>query len=122
MKAKTVHHEPSTPDLELTEMSFSSLLEMKRKVDDEIQARQTQEIEQLREKVMQTTQSLGISVAELFGLHDKRRKRGPNKSQGPLPPKYRGPSGEEWSGKGPPPKWMKPHLANGKTKDDFLIK
>ena len=36
-------------------------------------------------------------------------------------PKYRGPNGELWSGRGQPPNWMRPLLAAGKTKEDFLI-
>jgi len=122
VQAKAIQPEQLHSNLELTQMAFPALLELKRKVDDEIQARQAQEIEDLRAKVTLTAQSLGVSVAELFGLHDKRRKRGPNQSKGPLPAKYRGPEGQEWSGKGPAPKWMKPYLAKGKTKEDFLIK
>jgi DNA-binding protein H-NS len=51
-----------------------------------------------------------------------RHKRVTKHARGKLPPKYRGPNGEEWSGKGPSPKWMKPLLVKGKTKADFLIK
>ena len=36
-------------------------------------------------------------------------------------PKYRGPDGETWSGRGLPPKWMAAALKGGKSKDDFLI-
>lgn len=36
--------------------------------------------------------------------------------------KYRGPNGEEWSGRGKPPKWMVPLLEAGAKKEDFLVK
>ncbi len=36
-------------------------------------------------------------------------------------PKYKGPNGELWSGRGQAPKWMKPLIAAGKKKADFLI-
>ena len=39
-----------------------------------------------------------------------------------LPAKYRGPNGEEWSGKGQDPKWLKAFIAAGKKKEDYLIK
>jgi DNA-binding protein H-NS len=60
----------------------------------------------------------------LFGFHTSRQrgKRETKHPKGKQPAKYRGPDGEEWSGKGPAPKWMKPLLAKGKTKADFLIK
>lgn len=34
-----------------------------------------------------------------------------------IPPKYRGPNGETWSGRGVHPRWMK-----GRNPDKFLIK
>lgn len=36
--------------------------------------------------------------------------------------KYRGPEGQEWSGRGKPPKWMVPLLDSGRKKEDFLVK
>jgi DNA-binding protein H-NS len=38
-----------------------------------------------------------------------------------LPAKYRGPEGQEWSGKGSVPKWLNELVAAGKTREDFLI-
>ena len=37
-------------------------------------------------------------------------------------PKYRGPSGETWSGRGAKPRWMVPLLKKGKKLESFLIK
>lgn len=37
-------------------------------------------------------------------------------------PKYRGPNGESWSGRGLTPRWLTALLAQGKSKDDFAIK
>lgn len=36
--------------------------------------------------------------------------------------KYRGPEGQEWAGRGKPPKWMQPLLEAGASKEDFLVK
>ena len=37
--------------------------------------------------------------------------------------KYQGPEeGQEWSGRGKPPKWMQPLLDAGAKKEDFLVK
>ena len=91
----------------------------------EVESRRVKEIENLRVKVTETAQSLGASIEELFGLPSVSRQRGTRETlhaKGKQPAKYRGPSGEEWSGKGPAPRWMKPLLAKGKTKADFLIK
>jgi len=37
------------------------------------------------------------------------------------PAKYRGPQGQEWSGRGPAPKWLKDLLTESKSVEDFLI-
>lgn len=36
-------------------------------------------------------------------------------------PKYKGPAGEAWSGRGLMPRWMSALVAQGRTKDEFAI-
>jgi len=51
-------------------------------------------------------------------------KRGRSANAGrKVEPKYRNPanSAETWTGRGKPPRWLAAELANGKSKDDFLI-
>lgn len=44
------------------------------------------------------------------------------KSQGTkVAPKYRGPNGEEWTGRGKPPKWLTVLEAEGKNRSEFKI-
>jgi DNA-binding protein H-NS len=100
--------------------SFEELQEIREHIDAEIESRKAHEIEALRARVNEGALALGISVHELFGV--SRGKRETKHPRGPQPAKYKGPNGELWSGKGPAPKWMKPLLAKGKTKADFLIK
>jgi DNA-binding protein H-NS len=38
-----------------------------------------------------------------------------------VPPKYRGPSGESWAGRGAKPRWLVAAMKGGKKIDDFLI-
>lgn len=39
-----------------------------------------------------------------------------------IKPKYKGPNGETWSGRGEKPKWLKQELENSRKKlEDFLI-
>ncbi len=50
---------------------------------------------------------------------------GPSKGKKPAvpsPAKYRGPEGQEWTGRGTAPKWLNALLAGGKTREDFLIR
>jgi DNA-binding protein H-NS len=36
-------------------------------------------------------------------------------------PKYRGPDGETWAGRGAMPRWMAAAIKEGKKREDFLI-
>src|SRR5262249_24975931 len=38
-----------------------------------------------------------------------------------VPPKYRGPLGETWAGRGAKPSWLVAAIKGGKRLDDFLI-
>jgi DNA-binding protein H-NS len=109
------------PPVDLSAYSFEALLALKKEIDSEVESRKAKEIQALRAKVTESAQALGVSVVELFGLHQPA-KRETKHPRGKQPAKYRGPNGEEWSGRGPAPRWMKPFLAKGKTKADFLIK
>jgi DNA-binding protein H-NS len=46
------------------------------------------------------------------------RKKGASKK---VAPKYRGPAGATWSGRGLKPRWLSAELKTGKNLDDFLI-
>ena len=43
------------------------------------------------------------------------------KASNPVAPKYRGPNGETWTGRGLTPKWLSTLIAQGRAKDSFLI-
>ncbi|MGA7327060.1 MAG: H-NS histone family protein, partial [Rhodomicrobium sp.] len=109
--------------LDFSSYSFEEILEIKKDLDGEVHSRKAKEVEDFRSKLQENARALGISIEELVGVSGGgRRKRETKHPRGPQPAKYRGPNGEEWSGRGPSPRWMKPLLAKGKTKEDFLIR
>ncbi len=117
------HPKSGTQALDFSHYSFEELLEIMKDLDAEVESRKAKEIADLRLKLEDSAKALGVTVEELVGVSGTgRRKRETKHPRGPQPPKYRGPGGEEWSGRGPSPRWMKPLLAKGKTKEDFLIK
>ncbi len=120
-RAAQTSSKQEAPGLDFSTCTFSELVEIKKSIEGEMQSRQAKEIEELRATVEEAAQTLGVSVQEILGLPNggKRVTRHP---RGKQPARYRGPHGEEWSGRGPAPRWMKPFLAKGKTKEDFLIK
>ena len=68
-------------------------------------------IAEIRQKIVE----YGLSAHDLGFAEAARRGRPPKKA--PLPPKYQDPkSGNTWSGRGKPPKWIV-----GKNRDRFLI-
>ena len=79
-------------------------------------------------------QAFGITVKDLQRAQSPRGKsqggaapRGQAKSTRAklpvaVPPKYRGPNGETWSGRGLTPRWLNGLVAQGQLKESFLIK
>lgn len=110
--------------IKLSTYSFAELVEIKSDLDKELESRKSKELEVLRAQVAERAHALGVSIETILGVSDGKRRirRQTAHPRGPQPPKYRGPNGELWSGKGPAPKWMKPLLAQGQKKADFLIK
>src|SRR5271165_3420307 len=104
----------ATMPIKFSEYSFEELVEIKKGLDGEVESRKATEVANLRAKLAENAEALGISISELVGLNGARGGRQTKHPRGPQPPKYRGPNGELWSGKGPSPKWMKPLLAKGK--------
>jgi len=58
------------------------------------------------------------AAAEPKGSRKKRRSTAGKK----VAPKYRGPAGDLWTGRGRQPSWVVAELAAGRTLDDLLIK
>ncbi|MFN4359203.1 MAG: H-NS family nucleoid-associated regulatory protein [Hylemonella sp.] len=52
----------------------------------------------------------------------QKRVRKPSATKGAkLAPKYRGPKGETWSGRGSMPRWMAELVAAGKSRESFAV-
>ncbi|MBP7661017.1 MAG: H-NS histone family protein [Burkholderiaceae bacterium] len=58
------------------------------------------------------------AAAEPKGSRKKRRSTAGKK----VAPKYRGPAGDLWTGRGRQPSWVVAEIAAGRTLDDLLIK
>lgn len=76
-------------------------------------------------------QAFGITLKDLQAASNRRAKSA--RSRGKLvgaavrripvvvAPKYRGPNGETWSGRGLKPRWLAAQVALGKSKEEFAI-
>jgi DNA-binding protein H-NS len=84
-------------------------------------------------EIRQKMQAFGITIKDLqstkvrgkpgrkakIAITDKPAKL--KKVSAAVAAKYRGPNGETWSGRGLTPKWLATLIAQGNTKDQYLI-
>ena len=52
----------------------------------------------------------------------KRRGRPPGRKSKKVAPKYRGPKGVTWAGRGLKPRWLSAELKKGRKLEDFAVK
>ena len=75
-------------------------------------------------EIQQQMRAFGITLKDLQKVKPKAKPGKPIKPakvKSVVAAKYRGPNGETWSGRGLPPKWLAALIAEGKTKESFLI-
>ena len=98
------------PKVNLSGMNVDALIDLRERVDQTL-VRRRAELQQQLEMVGRAT-AVGRRVVRGGGSALKGRK---------VPPKYRGPAGETWAGRGAKPRWLVAAIKGGKKLDDFLI-
>ena len=94
----------------LSEMSVEALMDLRKRIDEMLHRRRA-EIEKQLERMDRIIAVVGgARVVGGGGSALKGRK---------VPPKYRGPSGETWAGRGARPRWLVAAIKGGKKLDDF---
>jgi DNA-binding protein H-NS len=96
------------PKVNLSGMNVEALMDLRVRVDEMLVEHRAKLIEQL-ERIAVVG---GTRVVRGGGSALKRMK---------VPPKYRGPSGETWAGRGARPGWLVAAIKGGKKLDDFLV-
>ncbi|HJD44526.1 MAG TPA: H-NS histone family protein [Candidatus Paenalcaligenes intestinipullorum] len=104
----------------------------KQKIEKEIQKLQqkmrTLQTRQRRPVITSIVRSMleyDISPEEVTEAYQRRAQRATRAStpREPLPAKYRNvATGDEWTGRGRPPRWITEAEAKGKSREEFLIK
>jgi DNA-binding protein H-NS len=87
-------------------MTVEALMDLRRRVDQTLNDR--------RAELQQQLDRMGVVGARVRGGGSALKGR-------KVPPKYRGPSGETWAGRGARPRWLVAAIKSGKKLDDFLI-
>src|SRR4051794_22017308 len=91
--------------INLSRMDFESLVNLRKQVEDALVSHRSTLEEQLA--------SLGGSLTAGRGRSSLRGMK--------VAPKYRGPEGETWAGRGAKPRWLAAAIKDGKKVQDFLI-
>jgi DNA-binding protein H-NS len=97
--------ETAMPKVNLSGMTVEALMDLREQVDESLLQRRAELQQQL-------ARIGGPRVVRGGGSSLKGKK---------APPKYRGPSGETWAGRGARPRWLVAAIKGGKKIDDFLI-
>ena len=97
----------------LSRMDFESLLKLREQVEDALLSHRATLEKQL--------EAMGSSIASLGRGKIARSGRGSTLKGKKVAPKYRGPDGETWAGRGATPRWLKAAIKEGKELESFLI-
>lgn len=66
--------------------------------------------------------AIGVPFGELLSaVQENGRATGRSLAGRKIAVKYRGPNGEEWTGKGKTPRWLVAQEAEGHTRDQFAV-
>jgi DNA-binding protein H-NS len=77
--------------------------------------------DEIAEELKNRAESLQRTIDQLIGPSaDTEHRGGPRKGY-KVAPKYKGPHGEKWSGRGKKPRWLTAAMSEGKRFEDFLI-
>ena len=74
-------------------------------------------------EVREKAQQLDLSLEDVLEMDNQSRSqpKRQRRERGPIQVKYRGPEGEEWSGRGRAPRWLKNLEAAEHNRDEYLV-
>jgi DNA-binding protein H-NS len=106
--------EPPMKSLNLKSMSADALIDLRSEIDKVLSAKVAVERKELRAK---------LDKLDLFGKPARGGKgvRSHPLKGGKVAPRFRGPDGETWSGRGLRPKWLTAQIEQGRSLEEFAI-
>ena len=96
------------PKINLSGMTVDALMDLRNQIDEILSERRAELEKQL--------ERLGVITSRAVGRGGGSALRGKK-----VAPKYRGPSGETWAGRGARPRWLVAAIKGGKKLNDYLI-
>jgi DNA-binding protein H-NS len=99
------------PRVNLSGMSIDALMDLRKRVDETLLKR--------RAEIQKQLERMDLLGGERVA---RRRRRLASALKGrKIKPKYRGPKGETWAGRGARPLWLVAAIKEGKKLENFLI-
>jgi DNA-binding protein H-NS len=99
--------------INLSRINVQALIDLRNKVEDALISQ--------RSTLERQLEALGSSIASVGPGKIARGGRGSALKGKKVAPKYRGPDGETWAGRGATPRWLKAAIKDGKKLESFLI-
>jgi len=105
------------PEINLNEFEFEELLELSKRIEDEIERRHVEGVKQTLAQMKNLAASLGMTVEEVMKVDELQK----TKAKGV--PKYRNPDNpsQTWTGRGKKPKWFTDALERGHSVAELEI-
>ena len=114
-----VQPQATAPVTTKIETSFADLVARKKSIDAEIRKRQQSEIAILQSQATAIASALNLGIGEVCGIEATERVR---RKRREVKAKFKHPTEDlTWSGRGKPPKWILALIAEGRSKDEYLI-
>lgn len=98
--------------LNLKSMSAAQLIDLRGNIDRVLAAKVSAERKELQAQ---------LDKLDLFGRSGRGKRRSHPLKGGKVAPRFRGPEGETWSGRGLRPKWLSALMAQGRKLEEFAI-
>lgn len=105
--------------LDLSTYNFAELKGLLHDINQEIKARQTQELQKARDDILAIAESAGISIESLLATVSKKQKKQGKK----VLPKYQNPAEPSltWTGRGRAPKWVVEAEVKGASRESLRL-
>ena len=95
-------------------------IELEKQIEDAKRESRAAAISKVRELMAEN----GVTIADLGGKTSTRSltiSKGASLKGVAIAPKYKGPNGESWTGRGLQPRWLREALTTGATLEQFKI-
>ena len=101
--------------------TYQELLAQKSELDEQIEAARTAEVSAAVATVKQLISDFSLTAEDCgFSPEPKAKKDKPSAAAKVSVPKYVGPAGEAWTGRGRAPAWVVMHEAAGNSRESLL--